>query len=216
MLRSDFVYMERRVLYPLIALAVLLLALVATQALVPSYLERRAENKLTEDGGEARVDIDALPALRLLFNRGERIQVRGERLVIPLERERGAVFDDLDRFNAADVRLDRMTAGPLRIARFILARTDRRRPYTLSVSGTVTAAELGDYAGSQFGPLGQLMGRIGSSLVPFSTAPIQVELDATVASEKGRAVVRTVNGTVAGLPADPLVAALAEAIAKRL
>jgi hypothetical protein len=208
--------MERRVLYPLIALAVLLLALVATQVLVPSYLERRAENKLTEDGGEARVDIDALPALRLLFNKGERIEVRGEGLNIPLERERGAVFDDLDRFKEADVRLDRMTAGPLRITRFTLSRTDQDRPYDLTVSATVTAAELGDYAGSQFGPLGELMGRIGSSLLPFSNAPIPVELDASVASEGGLAIVRTVNGTIAGLPADPLVAALAEAIAKRL
>jgi hypothetical protein len=208
--------MERRVLYPLIAIAVLLLALVATQVLVPSYLERRAEKRLTEDGGEATVDIDALPALALLFDKGQRIEVRGERLDIPLERERGAVFEDLDRFKEADVRLDRLTAGPLRITRFTLTRTERGRPYDLTVSATASVAELGDYAGSQFGPLGELLGRIGSSLVPFSTAPIPVELDATVASEGGLAIVRTVNGTIAGLPADPLVAALAEAIAKRL
>ncbi len=208
--------MERRVLYPLIALAVLLLVALATQVLVPSYLERRAENRLTEDGGEARVNIDALPAVRLLFNRGQRIEVRGERLVIPLERQRGAVFDDLDRFAEADVRLDDLIAGPLRITRFGLNRTERDRPYILTVDATVTAAELGDYAGSQLGSLGELLGRLGSTLLPFSTTPIPVKLDASVSSEDGRAVVRTVNGTIAGLPADPLVAALAEAIAKRL
>ncbi|HEX8744459.1 MAG TPA: hypothetical protein VF712_15130 [Thermoleophilaceae bacterium] len=203
-------------LYPLVALAVLLLVALATQVLVPSYLERRAENRLTEDGGEATVDIDALPAIRLLFNRGERITVRGERLDIPLERERGTVFDDLDRFKEADVRLDRLIAGPLRITRFTLARSDHDRPYNLAVSATVTVAELGDYAGQQFGSLGELLGRIGAQVLPFSNAPIPVELDASVSSEDGRAVVRTVNGTVAGLPADPIVAALAEAIAKRL
>lgn len=203
-------------LYPLIALAVLLLVMVATQVLVPAYLERRAENKLTEDGGEATVDIDALPAVRLLFGKGERIRVRGERLDIPLERERGAVFDDLDRFKEADVRLDSLRAGPLRITRFTLARGDHDRPYDLAVSATVTVAELGDYAGQQFGSLGELLGRIGAGVLPFSNAPIPVELDASVSSENGRAVVRTVNGTVAGLPADPIVAALAEAIAKRL
>lgn len=203
-------------LYPLIALAILLFALVAAQVLVPSYLERRAENRLTEDGGEARVDIDALPALRLLFNRGERITVRGERLVIPLERERGAVFDDLDRFEEADVRLDSLIAGPLRIKRFTLTRTEHDRPYTLTVAATITAAELGDYAGSQFGSLGALFGRIGAQLLPFSNAPIPVDLDASVTSEDGVAVVRTVDGAIAGLPADPIVAALAEAIAKRL
>jgi hypothetical protein len=209
--------MSRPVLYALIGLAVLMLALLATQVLVPSYLERRAENRLTEGGGEARVDIDALPALRLLFNSGKRIEVRGERLDIPLESERGAVFDDLDRFAEADVRLDRLTAGPLRIARFSLIRGDHDRPYNLAVSATVTAADLADYAGRQVGgTLGGFLGRIGSGLLPGSTAPIPVELDAEVVSDDGLAIVESVDGTVAGVPADPLVAALASAIAKRL
>src|SRR3712207_7644126 len=103
--------MDRRVLYALVGLAIVLLALVATQVLVPSYLERRTENRLTEGGGEAKVDIDALPAVRLLFSKGKRIEVRGERLDIPLEGESGKAFGDLDRFAKADVRLDRLTAG---------------------------------------------------------------------------------------------------------
>ena len=208
--------MDRRVLYALIALATLLVVLVGTQVLVPAYLERRAENRLTEHGGEASVDIDALPAFRLLFDKGKRIRVRGEELDIPLEGERGKVFDDLDRFAEADVRLDRLTAGPLKITRFTLARSDHGRPYTLAVSATVTAAELGDYAGQQLGPLAGFLGRLGASILPFSTAPIPVELDADLASEDGVAVVESVDGTVAGLPADPLVAALASAIARRL
>ena len=208
--------MSRPVLYALIALAVLLLALLATQLLVPSYLERRAENRLTEGGGEASVDIDALPAVRLLFDDGKRIRVRGERLDIPLEGERGRVFDDLDRFAEADVRLDRLIAGPLRIARFTLTRSGRDQPYGLAVSATVTAAELGDYAGRQLGPLAGFLGRLGASLLPGSAAPIPVELDATLESDDGLAIVQTVDGTLGGIPADPLVAALASAIAKRL
>lgn len=208
--------MSRPVLYALIALAMLLLALVATQLLVPAYLERRAENRLTEHGGEAKVDIDALPAVRLLFDDGKRIEVRGKRLDIPLEGERGKVFDDLDRFSDADVRLDALTAGPLRIKRFSLTRSGHERPYNLAVSATVTAAELGDYAGQQFGPLAGFLGRLGASLLPGSNAPIPVELDATLMSDDGLAIVESVDGTVAGLPADPLVAALASAIAKRL
>jgi hypothetical protein len=208
--------MERRVLYPLIAVAVLLLALVATQLLVPSYLERRAEKRLTEHGGSAQVNIDAVPALRLLFNDGKRIQVRGQRLDIPLEGERGKVFTDLDRFKEADVRLDRLTAGPLRIARFTLTRTDHGQPYHLAMSATVTGAELSNYMGQAFGPLGGLMGRIGSALMPGSSAPIPVELDASLTSQHGRAVVQSTNGTIAGLPADPIVATLASAIADRL
>ena len=208
--------MDRRVLYALIGLATVLLAFVATQVLVPSYLERRAEKRLTEDGGEATVDIDALPAVRLLFSKGERIQVRGQGLDIPLENERGKVFDDLDRFKRADVRLDRLTAGPLRITRFSLARSDHGDPYHLAVSATTTVSEVSAYAGQQFGPLGGVLGRIGSALLPGSTAPIPVELDAEVESDDGLAIVQTVDGTVAGVPADPLVGALAAAIAKRL
>ncbi|MDQ3934074.1 MAG: hypothetical protein M3340_05520 [Actinomycetota bacterium] len=208
--------MSRPVLYALIAVATLLLALVASQLLVPAYLERRAENRLTEHGGEAKVDIDALPALRLLFNDGKRIRVSGERLDIPLEGERGKVFDDLDRFADAHVRLDQLTAGPLRIKRFTLTRAGHERPYNLAVSATVTAAELGEYAGQQFGPLAGFLGRLGTALLPASTAPIPVELDASLVSDDGLAIVETVDGTVAGIPADPLVAALASAIAKRL
>jgi hypothetical protein len=208
--------MDRRVLFALIGLATVLVALVATQVLVPSYLERRAQNRLTEDGGTAKVDIDALPALRLLFSKGERITVRGEELDIPLESERGKVFDDLDRFKHADVRLDRLTAGPLRITRFTLTRDDHGKPYHLAVSATTTVADVSDYAGQQFGPFAGFLGRIGSALLPGSTAPIPVELDAQLESDDGLAIVQTVDGTVAGVPADPLVAALASAIAKRL
>ena len=208
--------MSRPVLYALIGLAVVLLALVATQLLVPSYLERRAENRLTEGGGEAKVDIDALPALVLLFDRGARIEVRGERLDIPLESERGAVFDDLDRFEEADVRLDRLTAGPLRITRFSLTRTDHDRPYTMAVSATATPAALGEYAGDQLGPFAGFLGGIAARLLPFSNAPVPIELDAALESDDGLAIVTSVNGAVAGVPADPLVAALASAIAKRL
>lgn len=208
--------MPRGLVYAGVALAGLLLVLVASQLLVPAYLENRAANRLTEDGGEADVDIDALPALRLLFNRGQRIEVRGNGLDIPLEGKRGRVFDDLDRFEEADVRLDRLKAGPLRIARFSLTRTDRDDPYDLAVSASVTAVELSEYAGQQLGALGALLTRIGATMLPFSTAPIPVELDAVVASNDGEPEVRSVDGTVAGLPADPLVSALASAIAARL
>ena len=208
--------MDRRVLYALIALAILLVALVGSQVLVPAYLESRAENRLTEHGGSASVDIDALPALNLLFDKGKRIKVRGKELDIPLEGERGKVFDDLDRFAEADVRLDRLSAGPLRISRFTLTRSDHGQPYNLAVSATVTPAELGDYAGQQLGPLAGFLGRLGASVLPFSNALIPVELDAALESDDGLAIVQTVDGTVAGLPADPLVAALASAIAKRL
>jgi hypothetical protein len=208
--------MPRALVYAGAALAAILLVLVASQLIVPAYLENRAQNRLTEHGGEAHVNIDALPAVRLLWHDGKRIEVRGNGLVIPLEGERGKVFDELDRFHEADVRLDRLRAGPLHIARFTLTRSDPDDPYDLAVSASVTTRELSEYAGRQLGPLAALLAKLGSSVLPFSTAPIPVELDAVVASERGQPEVRSVDGTVAGLPADPLVSALAAAIAARL
>ncbi len=208
--------MQRGLVYAGAVLAAILLALVASQLVVPAYLEHRAANRLTEHGGEAHVDIDALPAVRLLFHRGKRIEVRGEGITVPLEGERGKVFDELDRFEEADVRLDRMRAGPLHIARFSLTRSEREDPYDLAVSASVTASELSEYAGKALGPLAGFLARVGSAILPFSTTPIPVELEAVVASNSGHAEVRSVDGTVAGLPADPLVAALAAAIAARL
>jgi hypothetical protein len=114
------------------------------------------------------------------------------------------------------VRLDRLIAGPLRITRFTLTRDDHGDPYHLAVSATTTVSDVSDYAGQQFGPLAGFLGRIGSTLLPGSAAPIPVELDAQLESDDGLAIVQTVDGTVAGVPADPLVAALASAIARRL
>jgi hypothetical protein len=209
--------MRRPLVYAAFGLAALLALLIASQLIVPAYLEHRAENRLTEHGGKAHVDIDALPAARLLWHDGKRIQVRGERIDVPLEGERGRVFNDLDRFKEADVRLDRLTAGPLRIARFTLTRTERGDPYALAVAATVTPRALSDYAGRQVGgPLLGLLGRLATALLPFDTSPIPIQLDAVIVSRHGEPQVQRVDGTVAGVPADPLVAALASAIAARL
>ena len=209
--------MRRPVVYAGFGLAALLALLVASQLIVPAYLEHRAESRLTEHGGKAHVDIDALPAARLLWHDGRRIEVRGERLDVPLEGERGRVFDELDRFKEADVRLDRLTAGPLRIARFSLTKSERDGPYALTVASTVTPRALSDYAGRQIGgPLVGLLGRLAAALLPFDTSPIPIQLDAVIVSRHGRPEVQRVDGTVAGFPADPLVAALASAIAARL
>ncbi|HEX8065661.1 MAG TPA: hypothetical protein VF520_03940 [Thermoleophilaceae bacterium] len=209
--------MRRGLVYVAAGLAGVLLVLVACQLLVSAYLEHRAENRLTENGGDVSVSIEALPVARLLFDRGKRIEVRGGGIDVPLEGERGRVFDDLDRFEEADVRLDRLKAGPLRINRFSLTRGERDEPYALAVSASVTASALSNYAGRQVGgPVVGLLARIAAATLPFSSEPIPVEVDAAIVSEKGEPHLTDVDGTVAGLPAGPLASALAAAIAGRL
>src|SRR2546423_10951644 len=107
----------------LITAAAIVALLVLSQLLVPPYLEDRAEKRLTAHGGHATVTIDALPAARLLFHDGDKIRVRGDGLRVELLKGDSSVLGELDRFNRADVRLTRMTAGPLMVSRVSVARS---------------------------------------------------------------------------------------------
>jgi hypothetical protein len=201
----------------LFAAAAIVLLLIASQLFVPPYLEHRAEKRLTEKGGHADVTIEAFPALRLLLDDGHRIKVRGDGLHVDLLGPGGGrVFDELDRFDQADVQLSRMSAGPFAVRHVSLTRSSSSKPYSLVVSASVTARALSSYAGDQLaGPLGGLVGRLAGGAVPFSSEPIPVEVDAEVRSRDGRPEIVSVDGSVAGLSAGPLAAALAGAIAGR-
>jgi hypothetical protein len=206
----------RRLLYVAAGIVVLL---VLSQLFVPPYLEHRAERRLTAKGGHADVSIDALPAVRLLFHDGSRIRVRGDGLHVDLLHGNGSnrVFDELDRFDEADVRLTRMSAGPFAVRQVTIARHNADDPYALMISASVTARALSTYAGSEIaGPFGSLVGRLASGAVPFSSEPIPVEVDADIRSRDGRPEVEHVDGSVLGVSAGPLAKTIAAAIADRL
>jgi hypothetical protein len=206
----------RRLLYVAAGIVVLL---ILSQLFVPPYLEHRAEKRLTAKGGHADVSIDALPAVRLLFHDGNRIRVRGDGLHVDLLHGNGSnrVFDELDRFDEADVRLTRMSAGPFAVRQVTIARQSSDDPYALMISASVTARALSTYAGSELaGPFGGLVGKIASGAVPFSSEPIPVEVDAGIRSRDGRPEVEHVDGSVLGVSAGPLAKTIAAAIADRL
>ena len=202
----------RRLLYVALGIVVLL---VLSQLLVPPYLEHRAEKRLTERGGHADVQIEAVPALRLLFDDGRRIRVRGDGLHVEILHGNGTrqVFDELDRFREADVRLTHMSAGPFAVRNVTIARHESERPYSVVISASVTARALSTYAGGQLaGPFGRLAG----GAVPFGSEPIPVEVDADIRSRDGQPEIVHVDGSVLGLSAGPLASAIASAIASRL
>jgi hypothetical protein len=206
----------RRLLYVAIGILVLL---ILSQLLVPPYLEHRAEKRLTAKGGRADVTIDAVPAVRLLWNDGRRIKVRGDGLHVELLHGNGSnrVFDELDRFDQADVRLTRMSAGPFAVRQVTIARGASGEPYSLAISASVTAQALSSYAGKEIlGPIGGLVGRLAGGAVPFSSEPIPVEVDADIRSRDGRPEVEHVDGSVLGVSAGPLATTIASAIADRL
>jgi hypothetical protein len=206
----------RRLLYVALGIVVLL---VLSQLLVPPYLEHRAEKRLTAKGGHADVQIDAVPALRLLFDDGRRIRVRGDGLHVEILHGNGSqkVFDELDRFQEADVRFTRMSAGPFAVRNVTLARHASDEPYSVVISASVTARALSTYAGGQIaGPFGVLIGRLAGGAVPFSSEQIPVEVDADIRSRGGRPEIVHVDGSVLGISAGPLASAIASAIAGRL
>src|SRR5688572_6484202 len=93
-------------------LAVLVVAAVGTQLLIPRMAENQTEDRLTQEGGTAEVTIEAVPAVRLLFNDGDRIAVRAEEVQIPIDDLQGKSFKELDGFNEVDVRLALSEVGP--------------------------------------------------------------------------------------------------------
>ena len=66
---------------------VVVFALVASQVLIPPLGESRVEDRLEAGGGTAEVKLGAVPAVRLLFGDGERLEVRAHDLDLPLDRD---------------------------------------------------------------------------------------------------------------------------------
>jgi hypothetical protein len=113
-------------------------ALVGGQLALPRVAERRITSDLSENGQVKRVQVEAVPALKLLFKRADRVEVEMAevrarntgRLVQLLRRTRGA--------RELDARADLITLGPLRLHAAVL-RKDHGR---LSGEATVSEAEL--------------------------------------------------------------------------
>ncbi len=199
----------------LITLLVLAAAIAASQLTLPPYTEHRIESRLTEGGGSASVDVDAFPAARLLFDHGDRIDVRGTGLDLELEEEQPRVLDKLDGFEDVNVTLDDTRAGPFDVRSFELTRTGSA-PYHVASRARTSAGDLAAYGATRLGlPIGPLLDYV-SGKVPRADEPIPVDLDMRIRSESGRAIVVSGGGTVAGLPTGPLAELITEAIVVRL
>jgi hypothetical protein len=199
----------------LATLGVLVLVVVA-QILLPGIVSGKVEDRLTAHGGSADVELSAFPAARLLFTEGDSARVRARGVQLELVSPDSKVFEQLDGFNDVDVRVTDAQAGPFKLASVSLQRHGGDRPYRTSVHGTITARDLGTFGASQVGgPLGGFLGGLMGGALPFGDEPVPVDLDAVIRSDGGRPRAVTVSGSVAGLPAGPLVEALAQALAGR-
>jgi hypothetical protein len=196
------------------AVAALIAALaVAIQLGLPRLAERAAAQRLTRDGGHARVHLKAFPATDLLRKRGKSITVKGSGLVASGAPDagnggKGGGLADLAGFERVDIQVIGVHFGPLTISRLNLARHALDAPYEVTVQATVTGADIATFAG----------GRVGgflSAAVIGSGTEIPLDARATLDTAGGRIRATSVRGSVAGLPAGPFVEALTAALAAR-
>jgi hypothetical protein len=203
--------------YALIAAAVLVLVLLVTQLALPPFLAGKVEDRLTKGGGTANVDLDAVPALRLLAHDGDRFELDGSGLDLPLDQER-SVFDRLDGFDSVDVRLTDVTAGPFTVRRFELTRGDGDDTYKMASRGESSVARVSSYLTSGLPPLlsSLLAGATRGVTGRAADRPIPFTLAAELQSEDGEPQLVSGTGSVAGIPTGPLAALLAQAVVSRL
>jgi hypothetical protein len=198
-----------------VVVALLVLGIVAQFAL-PPIVENQVQDRLTKDGGSASVDISAFPAIRLLFTEGDSVRVRARELNLPLVSPEKKLLGQLDGFDDVDIQLTASHLGPLLLNDASLKRSGGDRPYRVTTTASVTARDVGAFGGTQAGgPLGGFLGGIAGGALPFGSQPVPINISAVVRSDGGQPVVVAVNGSIAGLPAGPLVTALAQALAGR-
>ena len=199
-----------------ISAAALVLALVAAQLLIPELGERGIEDRLTEGGGSAEVGLSAVPALRLLFEDGDRLEISASDLELEID-ERTDTLDRLDGFDAVDVSLIDSRTGPIELESFALTRGGED-PYRLVASGRTSAEALADFGFDSLGLPGGDFAEIFLDRVlgDGGDAALPVELDMQLISEDGRLRVISGGGTIAGLDTGPLAELLTTAIVVRL
>lgn len=202
----------------IIAAGAVIFCLVASQILIPNLGERRLEDRLTGDGGQAEATMGAFPAARLLFSDGERFELDARDLDLDLDREPGgSVLERLDGFAMVEITIEDSRAGPFELESFELSR-DHDGPYRLLSSGETTATALADYGleavevpGESLADLilGELLGEDAEGAVP-------VELDLELRSEGGGVEVVSGDGAVAGFETGPLAELLTKGIVVQL
>jgi hypothetical protein len=201
----------RRIVAVIVALALVLL--VASQLVLPPLAEHNAAGRLTRDGGSADVSVSAFPALGLLFGHGDSLRVDGQGLQLPTEGKGG--FNSLDKFGEVHITLRHSSAGPVAIRSLRLDRPQGSDQYEARLSGRTSPRDVAAFLGSRAaGSFGALLGELaaGTAFAGGSAVKVPLELRATVSGEG----VYAARGTVAGVPAGPLIQLVLDALVRRI
>jgi hypothetical protein len=190
-----------------VAAFIVVLGAVALQLGLPRLAERKAAQRLTESGGHARVHLKAFPATDLLRKRGDSLVVKASGLVATKGEgpAGGSGLESIAGFDHVDIQVIGVKLGPVTVSRLHLERPQREADYEVTLQATVTGADLATFVGGRIG------GFLSAAVVGSSTE-IPLDVRATL-SAGGKAT--NVSGSLAGLPAGPLVEALTAALATR-
>jgi hypothetical protein len=210
--------MRRSVALPIgIVVGILMLVLVVTQLALPPIAASKIEHRLTRDGGSAQVSVHAFPALRLLSQHGDSIDVTGSGLSVALGTGKQKVLHKLDGFDSAHIRLSDVRSGPFLTRSFALEKSGGADVYELALRATFTPSALAAYLGSTVGGgLGELFGGLAGGLVPGGNQPVPVTVNVRMASDSGEPRVLGGAGTVGGVPMGPVLEAVVAAVVARL
>jgi hypothetical protein len=191
--------------------AALVMVLFASQIFLSGIGEGVIEDRLTENGGVAEASLSAMPAARLLWGDGDRVEVDATGLELEVTTEQDpVVLDDLDRFDDVQIVMRDSQVGPVDLDEFILTRAGDD-PYSLEASGTSSVSDLAEFGAETLDVPGSdiLGGIIG---VATGGQDVDVELDMRFESDAGRIRITEGGGEVAGFPTGPLAAIITSAI----
>jgi hypothetical protein len=191
----------------------LALLITASQFVIPPFAEDKVADRVTEHGGEATVDLKAVPAVRLLFGHGSKLDLKAHSLSVDLEADQQEVFDQLDDFGDVDIDIRDSRAGPFTVAAFRV-RKAADRIYDVAIAGDGTAGDVARYAGGRLGGgFGQALAGLAASALGGFDRPIPFDATMQIVTQDGATpAARDVRGQVDGLPAGPLAQVVANAL----
>jgi hypothetical protein len=195
-----------------LGIALTVLVVVLQQLVIPSYLEHRIANRLTDHGGSAQIDLGAVPAARLLFGDGHSIEIRADRLSVDLRAGQRDVFRRLADFDEVDVQVTSSRAGPFIVTLFRMQRVAPDR-YAVAIAAEASAGDVARYAGRQLaGGFGSSLAGLAAGVLGGLSRPIPVDATMIVDVRAQPPRASNVDGSVAGLPAGPLAGIVANAL----
>ena len=189
------------------------LAFGVTQGVIPNHAEKKVRDRLTQNGGSADVTIRAIPAIRLLFDDGDELDVDARGIEIPASELRGGSLKELDGFDKMRFEMTRSEVGPFTADRVLLTRDEGEQNYDFTFRGSTSAGQLATFALGALPGVGALVETLAGR---SAAAEIPIRLDAELKSDGGRAEIVRGGGTVAGLPLGGIALPIAGAIISKL